>query len=296
VGAGGTTVTFRHRYSFEATFDGGVVETSTDGGATWTDIGAANLSPTYAAAALVAGSPLATRRAYTGNSAGYPALVTVTGTLGVAFQNLDVRIRYRAASDSGVGGPGWDIDDIVFNNITNTPFSVVGAEPPNELGALSPAHAWIGLKNSDDVGTNFDLKAEVFRNGTLVGSGQVNGVSGGSSGFNNAKDRMIALALSSPGTNGICPGTTLSIKLSVRIAVGVAGHRSGTARLWYNDSAAKSRFDVTIGGVTSDLYLLNGFVLGTSAGAGPKKTIDVTVDRLVGGNPFKPFGTWSKTF
>jgi large repetitive protein len=294
VGAGGTTFTFKHRYSFEATFDGGVVETSIDGGSTWVDIGADNLSPTYAAAPLVAGSPLQGRRAFTGNSGGYPALVTVTGTLGAAFANLDVRIRFRAASDGGVGGPGWDVDDIVFANITNTPFPTVVPQPANPaVEALAPAHAWIGLKNSDDVGTNFDLLAEVFRNGVLIGSGQVNNVSGGSSGFNNAKDRAITLALSSPGTSGACSGDTLSIKLSVRI--GATGHRSGTARLWYNDSQANSRFGVTIAGVPSDLYLLDGFVLGTSPGAGPKKTIDVFVDRN-GGNPWKPFGTWVKTF
>ncbi|HKA08599.1 MAG TPA: carboxypeptidase-like regulatory domain-containing protein, partial [Gemmataceae bacterium] len=162
------------------------------------------------------------------------------------------------------------------------------------LNALSPAQVWIGLKNSDDVGTNFDLKAEVFRNGTLVGSGEVDNVSGGSSGFNNAKLRAISLALLSAGTNPICSGDTLSITLSVR--AGATGHRSGTARLWYNDSAANSRFDATIGGTTTTFYLLDSFVLGTSAGVGPKKTIDVFVDRQAGGNPFKPFGTWSKTF
>jgi hypothetical protein len=136
----------------------------------------------------------------------------------------------------------------------------------------------------------------VFRNGTLVGSGELDGVSGGSSGFNNAKERVVTLALASAGTDPVCSGDTLSIKLSVRIAAALTGHRSGTARLWYNDSQAATRFDVTIGGVTTDLYLLDGFVLGTSAGGGPKKTIDVFVDRQVGGNAFKPFGTWIKTF
>jgi hypothetical protein len=42
--------------------------------------------------------------------------------------------------------------------------------------------------------------------------------------------------------------------------------------------------------------LLDGFALGNSAGPGPKKTIDVAVNRNVGGNPFKPFATWSKFF
>jgi hypothetical protein len=162
------------------------------------------------------------------------------------------------------------------------------------LGEPGPAQIWLGLKNSDDVGTRFDLLAEVLKNGSLVGSGQLNNVPGGSSGFNNAVLTTIDLALLSPVD--ISADDTLSIRLSVRIAVGVTGHRSGTARLWFNDTAANSRFGVTIGGTTNDYFLLNGFVVGTAAGTGPKKTIDVFVDRAVGGNPFKAFGTWSKTF
>ena len=75
-----------------------------------------------------------------------------------------------------------------------------------------------------------------------------------------------------------------------------SGHRSGAARLWYDDAAAKSRFNATISGAASDYFLVNGFTLGSSAGRGSKMTIDVLVDRAVGGNPFKPFGTWTKSF
>ena len=135
----------------------------------------------------------------------------------------------------------------------------------------------------------------MFRNGALVGTGEVDNVPGGSSGFNNAKDRAISLALTSPGTDPVCSGDSLSIRLSVRVTA-VGGHRSGTARLWYNDAQANSRFDATIGGVNMNLYLLNGFVLGTSPGVGPKLTIDVFSDRAKNGNPWIPFGTWIKTF
>lgn len=174
------------------------------------------------------------------------------------------------------------------------PASLTIAQSCNQLSALGPAQAWLGLKNSDDVGTRFDLRAEVSRNGVVIGSGQLDGVSGGSSGFNNAVLRTIDLALSAPVD--VCPGDTLSMKLSVRIAANVAGHRSGTARLWFNDFAANSQFSTTIGSVTTPNFLLNGFGLGSVAGSGPKKTIDVFVDRAVSGNPFKPFGTWSTTF
>jgi hypothetical protein len=174
------------------------------------------------------------------------------------------------------------------------PATLTIAQSCNQLTALGPAQAWLGLRNSDDVGTMFDLRAEVSRNGVVIGSGQLDGVSGGSSGFNNAVLRTTNLALAVPVD--VCPGDTLSLKLSVRIAANVAGHRSGTARLWFNDSAANSQFSTTIGGATTTNFLLNGFGLGSVAGSGPKKTIDVFVDRAVGGNPFKAFGTWSRTF
>jgi hypothetical protein len=156
----------------------------------------------------------------------------------------------------------------------------------------SPANVWIGLKNSDDVGTNFDLLAEVLKNGNVIGSGEVDNVSGGGSGFNNAVQRAITLAAVS--LNGVCTGDTIGIRLSVRI--GATGHRNGTARLWYNDAQANSRFGLTVAGTPTTLYLRTGSALTTTVGTGPRASVDVTVDRLVNGNAWKPFGTWSKTF
>jgi hypothetical protein len=170
-------------------------------------------------------------------------------------------------------------------------FSACQPVGASALTALSPARIWVGLKNSDDVGTRFDLKAEVLKNGSVIGSGEVDGVAGGSSGFNRAILDQIPLTLFAPTV--LSPGDTLSIRLSVR--AGATGHRSGTARLWLNDPAADSRFHATVDGAVVGFHLLDGFALGTIPGQGPKQTIDVFVDRA-GGNPFKPLGTWSKTF
>jgi hypothetical protein len=163
-----------------------------------------------------------------------------------------------------------------------------------QLTELASSKVWLGLKNSDDVGTKFDLLAEVLVDGSVVSSGQLNNVRGGSSGFNNAVLRTINQALSGP--LDLCAGSQLSLRLSVRIAVGVSGHRSGTARLWFNDTAADSRLEASIDGAPVSIYLRDAFMLEPSAGAGPKETIDVFVDRLVNGNPFKPFGTWEMGF
>ncbi len=171
---------------------------------------------------------------------------------------------------------------------------------PPRLTAVGPAKVWIGLKNSDDVGTKFDLLAEVLKNGTVVGTGQTLNVPGGSSGFNNAVLRTIGLALSGPVD--VFPGDIVGFRLSVRITA-EGGHSSGTARLWYNgkfiDTGATrdagSRFGATIGETPADYFLRSGFVLDTSAGTS-RQFIDVFVNRNVGGNPYKPFGTWTKTF
>lgn len=183
--------------------------------------------------------------------------------------------------------------DPAGNSSSATTTFTVNAAPASQLTALGPAQVWVGLKNSDDVGTKFDLLAEVFKNGVLIGSGQLNDVPGGSSGFNNARLNAISLALTGPVSFGT--GDNLSIRLPVRIAAS-SGHRSGRARLWFNDAAANSRLTATIGGVTNTYYLRSGFAFSNTAGPGPKTTIDVLVDRAVDGNPFKPFGTWSATF
>jgi uncharacterized repeat protein (TIGR03803 family) len=164
-------------------------------------------------------------------------------------------------------------------------FKLVPPPPPPIV--VGPADAWIGLKNSDDVGTSFDLLAEVFQDAVLVASGQLNGVPGVGSGFNNARLRTIALT---PAT--VTPGTTLSVRLSVRVAAD-SRHRSGTARLWFNDASANTGLETAIGGAPANYYLWDGFKLGTAVGSGPKKALDIFVDRTKDGNAFKAFGTWS---
>lgn len=170
---------------------------------------------------------------------------------------------------------------------------VGGPVPGPQLNCLSPALVWIGLKNSDDVGTKFDLLAEVLHNNIVIGSGELDSVPGGSSGFNNAKLRAISLALSSVGN--LEGGDTVCIRLSVRIATKVAGHRSGTARLWFNDAAANSRFDLRVGTFDAYVFLRDNFILGNLPGT-VRKSVDVFVDKLRDGNAWKPFGTWCFTY
>lgn len=258
----------------------------------------------------------------TANAIGMAALDTLAPeiTFSAAPQGASQMVSINATDfGSGIKAIRYSIDGSHFSSYsqpflvdpTQTPFAFAFAEdnianrsgvvsfavPPANaspvITSLGPAQAWIGLKNSDDVGTKFDLLAEVLKNGMGIGSGQLNGIPGGSSGFNNAKLQSMNLTMSNSAS--FSPGDVLTIRLSARIAAS-SGHRSGTARLWFNDSSANSRFSATIANAPTDFFLTTGMNLSGATGAGPKYTADVTVDRAVGGNPFKPFSTWSKTF
>lgn len=124
--------TFLHRYAFEADsfdiYDGGVIELSTDDGQTWTDIGNA-ATPGYVAEIFPLGTnPLAGRAAYGDVSEDYPAWVPVSVSLGTAYQGQTVRVRFRIGTDVNISSIGWDIDNISFTGITNTPFSTLTVE------------------------------------------------------------------------------------------------------------------------------------------------------------------------
>ena len=97
-----------------------------------------------------------------------------------------------------------------------------------------------------------------YEGATLIGSGQINGVPGGSSGFHNAKLQSIPLALLGPDPVPFGIADTLNLKVSVRNACTGSGKNSGTARLWFNDAAASSRFDATIEGTVSNYFLRSG--------------------------------------
>ena len=158
---------------------------------------------------------------------------------------------------------------------------------------------WVGLANSDDVGIRFDLVANVFVNGVRVGTGHLDSVWGGSSGFNNAILDTIPLALTG-GPVAVSSGDVFSIQVLARNACVGSGHNSGRARLWYNGQPidvgasrnAGSRFGATIGGTSSSYYLHPAFALSTTAGAA-KVSQDVALVAKCG--PLVRFGTWNIT-
>jgi MYXO-CTERM domain-containing protein len=130
------TVSFAHAYSFEASpppdpmipmpqefFDGGVVEISTDGGMSWIDISIYTPTPGYSGEITADYNVLSGRGAFVGRNPSYPARDTVTLDFGDKFAGKTIALRFRVGTDPVSGAPGWDIDDIAFTGITNTPFA-----------------------------------------------------------------------------------------------------------------------------------------------------------------------------
>jgi hypothetical protein len=126
VGTAPLSISFQHRFSFEnAGWDGGVIEISTDNGATWTDIGTAVYNGSTNA---TTSAPIGRNRpAFVNRIVGWPNFAPVTVNVGTTYANQDVRIRFRIGADESTGAPGWDIDDIAVNGITNLPFAALVA-------------------------------------------------------------------------------------------------------------------------------------------------------------------------
>lgn len=106
---------FWHAYNTEATWDGGVVEISTDYGDNWEDLGNFMTQNGYDGNLEVnPASPISGRAAFHGDSDGYiQTLVDLS-----SFSGQEVMIRFRLGCDGAEGGDGWYIDNVeVFGEL-----------------------------------------------------------------------------------------------------------------------------------------------------------------------------------
>jgi hypothetical protein len=146
VGGGAFSVTFKHAFDFESSplnpgdpdthWDGGLIEISSDGGASWQDVSA------FAIARLQwhhrqrrrRGQPARGSPGFIARNAAWPNMSNLTLDFGGAFANKTVKLRFRIGTDAAAGFPdyqGWFIDDVAVNGITNKPFRSV---KPNAMG------------------------------------------------------------------------------------------------------------------------------------------------------------------
>lgn len=136
--------------SAAACYDGGFLEISTDDGASWSQVGAADIvhRPYDGALSSSFGNPLGGRPAWCGDPRDWENyIVDLAGWAGQT-----VRLRWRMGTDNSVGRPGWHVDDIVVQACQ------AGAGPDSAdlslmlEGSPEPVHAGAGLWLSPAVG------------------------------------------------------------------------------------------------------------------------------------------------
>ena len=67
-------------------------------------------------------NPLDGRQAFVGQTPNFPARNSVLLDFGDKLAGETIQLRFRVGTDAAAGAAGWDIDNIRFTGITNTPF------------------------------------------------------------------------------------------------------------------------------------------------------------------------------
>src|SRR3990172_1996158 len=133
-------------------------------------------------------------------------------------------------------------DSTAVNRTTYREIGTWAASPAPtavRLNTLSDLRLWIGLKNSDDQGTYFDLRAELRKNGVAIASGETKTIQGVTRNPSNAKEATVSFgAISDSQFN---PGDVLSIKILTKVADS-GGHNNAVGlRLYYDAVSRPSR-------------------------------------------------------
>jgi hypothetical protein len=119
-----------------------------------------------------------------------------------------------------------------------------------DLASLGSLRVWIGLKNSDDIGTNFDLRAELWKNNVLVTAGEAYGITGITRNLDLAKEVMVSFPSFARVT--ITSTDVASLRILTRIGTNGAGgflggHSNAVGLRVYFDALSRcSKFDAEL--------------------------------------------------
>jgi hypothetical protein len=128
-----STLTYWTAWNIEDRYDGGVVEISTDGGASW-----ARLTPSPDYPGKFRYSPDACGYAtntpcYTGTTSSYLTFAQYSVDLS-AYNGQPVLVRWDFSTDGSVTGQGWFVDDISITHVQTQGTCTTGASP----GSVKP--------------------------------------------------------------------------------------------------------------------------------------------------------------
>ena len=115
-------------------YDGGLLEVSTDGGSTWTQLDSQLKSDPYDGTLVSGtGNPLAGKKAWCGNPQNWlNSIVDLNAYAGQA-----VSFRFSLGTDNSIGVEGWYLDDVVVQSCSLSaslgPDSIMGALPGHSV-------------------------------------------------------------------------------------------------------------------------------------------------------------------
>lgn len=153
---------FWHDFATEDTFDGGVVEITTNGGLTWENLGDKMIQNGYNGNIPLENASTVSGPAFTGGSGGYIQTIVDLST----YSGQQVQIRFRMGSDILTAATGWYVDDV---EIVSNPTSLVNT------ATVDSKHG--GLKSTTIETMVLESSATVEGTGTLTATAKPEAVS-----------------------------------------------------------------------------------------------------------------------
>ncbi|MBI3245669.1 MAG: heparinase II/III family protein [Deltaproteobacteria bacterium] len=180
-------------------------------------------------------------------------------------------------------------------------FSVL---PAYQLTALSPLTIWVGLKSKNNLGSRFDLRAEVYRDDAVIAVGEVRCVTGLVREANRAME--IEIPFGALANDLLDAEDHFSVRVFARIGTTSGGGKCGGAgspdkavgvTLYYDSARRAAKIEATLTPVPLTAYYLHaGKPLFLSekppTRITPKRRSSSAVNFLQG-NPWKTVGSWS---
>ena len=172
------------------------------------------------------------------------------------------------------------------------------------LKSVGEARAWIGLKNSDDQGTRFDVMAELYKGSSLIASGLTRCIAGVTRNANSALAIGVPFEpLAQSESVPLAPGDALTMRLSTRIGTNANGtkctgpNNATGLRLYYDGTTRPSGVGVEILPAELATYFLHTVgtthMLNRQSPAGAAKFKDSPAVNFLGGNVWKTIGEWT---
>jgi Zn-dependent metalloprotease len=141
---------FAHAYGFESgSYDGGVLEYSTNGGTTWTDAGSLFDYNSYTGTiGSCCGNPLAGRSGFVNDSHGY-----ISSRLNLnSLAGQSVRFRWRMGLDNSFYNWGWWLDDVrlyTCSPAATSPSAATLISPSGMISTAGPTYKWNAVSNAN---------------------------------------------------------------------------------------------------------------------------------------------------